>query len=97
MQKASDKPEPALSHLSIAETDPETIATYSLFRRTPSVEGVQAMPAHMEFLIDRQGYLRYRWSPAYGTRWSRMAELVKRIDSLNHEPARPPAPEGHVH
>ena len=91
------KAAPALSHLAIAETDPETIATYSLFRRTPSVEGVQAMPAHMEFLIDRQGYLRYRWSPAYGTRWSRMTDLVKRIDSLKHEPVRPPAPEGHVH
>lgn len=95
--KASDKPEPALSHVSIAETDPETIVTYNLFRRTPSVEGVPAMPAHVEFLIDRQGYLRYRWSPAYGTRWSRMAELLKQIDSLNREPARPPAPERHVH
>jgi copper resistance protein D len=94
---AFDKPESALSHLSIAETDPETITTYSLFRRTPSVEGVRAMPAHMEFLIDRQGYLRYRWSPAFGTRWSRMTELLKRIDSLNQEPAPPPAPEGHMH
>jgi putative copper export protein/mono/diheme cytochrome c family protein len=94
---ASDKPGSALSHLSIAVTDPETIATYSLFRRTLSVEGVPAMPPHMEFLIDRQGYLRYRWSPAYGTRWSRMTELVKRIASLNNEPAPPPAPEGHAH
>jgi putative copper resistance protein D len=55
------------------------------------------MPVHVEFLIDRQGYLRYRWSPAYGTRWSRIAELVKRIDSLNREPARSLAPERHVH
>ena len=55
------------------------------------------MPPHMEFLIDRQGYLRYRWSPVYGTGWDRMAELVKRIDLLNREPPRPPAPEGHVH
>jgi hypothetical protein len=97
---ASEKLEPALSHLSIAETDPETIAAYSLFLRTPSLEGVQAMPAHMEFLIDRQGYLRYlryRWGPAYGTRWSRIAELVKRIESLNDEPQPPPAPEAHVH
>jgi hypothetical protein len=51
----------------------------------------------MEFLIDRQGYLQNRWSPAYGAGWDRMAELVKRIDSLNREPNRPPAPEGHVH
>jgi copper resistance protein D len=99
MVKDAEAPDklPALAHLSIAETDPETIAAYSLFRRTPSVEGVPPMPAHMEFLIDRQGYLRYRWSPVYGTGWSRIAELAKRIDSLNREPSRPPAPEGHVH
>ena len=95
--EASARAEPELPHLSIAETDPETIDAYSLFRRTPSVEGVPAMPAHMEFLIDRQGYLRYRWSPAFGAGWDRMTELVKRVDSLNREPPRPPAPEGHVH
>jgi putative copper export protein/mono/diheme cytochrome c family protein len=94
--EALDKPL-ALAHLTIAETDPETVAAYSLFRRTVSVERVPPMPAHMEFLIDRQGYLRYRWSPEYGTGWSRIAELVKRIDVLNHEKPRPPAPEGHVH
>src|ERR1700704_1013953 len=89
----ADKPEPALSHPMIAETDPETIATYSLFRRTLSVEGVPAMPAHMEFLIDRQGYIRNRWSPAYGTRWSRMAEVINRVEAINREPPRPLASE----
>jgi putative copper resistance protein D len=95
--EASAKAEPELPHLAIAETDPSTIAAYSLFRRTPSIEGVPPMPTHMEFLIDRAGYLRYRWSPAYGAGWSHMAALVKRIDSLNREPPRPSAPEGHVH
>jgi putative copper export protein/mono/diheme cytochrome c family protein len=95
--KASDHPDPAPSLLSIAETDPETITAYSLFRRTLSVEGVPVMPAHMEFLIDRQGYLRYRWSPAYDTRWHRMTDLIKRIESLNQEPQRPPAAEAHAH
>jgi putative copper resistance protein D len=41
--EAADKLEPALSHLAIAQSDPETTAAYSLFRRTPSVEGVPAM------------------------------------------------------
>jgi putative copper resistance protein D len=95
--EASGKTELELPHLSIAETDPATIAAYGLFRRTASVEGVPAMPTHMEFLIDRAGYLRYRWSPAYGDGWSQIAALVTRIDSLNREPPRLPAPEGHVH
>src|ERR1700687_1315328 len=58
---SSSKAEPELPHLSVAETDPATVAAYSLFRRTPSVGRVPAMPTHIEFLIDRQGYLRYRW------------------------------------
>jgi putative copper resistance protein D len=95
--EASGKTELELPHLSIAETDTATIAAYGLFRRTASVEGVPPMPTHMEFLIDRAGYLRYRWSPAYGAGWSHIAALVTRIDSLNREPPRPPAPEGHVH
>jgi putative copper resistance protein D len=93
----SFKAELELPHLSITEADPATIAAYSVFRRTPSIEGVPPMPTHMEFLVDRQGYLRYRWSPAFGPGWDRMADLVKRIDALNAEKPRPPAPEGHVH
>jgi putative copper export protein/mono/diheme cytochrome c family protein/peroxiredoxin len=95
--EASGKTELGLPHLSIAETDPATVAAYGLFRRTASVEGVPPMPSHMEFLIDPEGYLRYRWSPAYGPGWDRMADLVKRIDALDGEKPRPPAPEGHVH
>ena len=95
--ETSAKAELELPHLAIADTDPATIAAYGLFRRTPSVEGVPPMPPHMEFLIDREGYLRYRWSPAYGPGWDRMAELVERIAALDREAARPPAPEGHLH
>ncbi|HEV2335176.1 MAG TPA: copper homeostasis membrane protein CopD, partial [Stellaceae bacterium] len=86
-----------LPHLAIADTDTATIATYSLFRRTASIEGVPPMPPHMEFLIDRSGYLRYRWSPVYGAGWDRMAALVDRVEAINREPPRPPAPEDHVH
>ena len=91
------KAEAELPHLRIVETDPATVAAYSLFRRTASVERVPAMPSHMEFLIDRRGYLRYRWSPAWGPGWDRMAALVERIKSLDGAPPQPPAHEGHVH
>lgn len=86
-----------LRRLTIAEAGPETVAAYGLFRRTASIDGVPAMPPHMEFLIDRQGYLRFRWSPEYGAGWNQVADLLKRVDFLNHETPRPPAPEGHVH
>ena len=51
----------------------------------------------MEFLIDRAGYLRFRWAPEYGAGWTDIAALLKEVDILNKEPARPPAPEAHIH
>ncbi|MBI1774064.1 MAG: CopD family protein [Proteobacteria bacterium] len=80
-----------------AAAGPETIATYRQFRRTSSVEGVPPMPEHLEFLVDRQGYLRFRWNPADGAGWQELANLLRRVEALNQEPPRPPAPEGHIH
>lgn len=87
----------ALRSTNIAETGPETATAYSVFRRTVSVDGVPPMSRHMEFLIDRAGYLRFRWAPEYGAGWSEVAALLKQVDMLNKEPPRAPAPEGHVH
>jgi putative copper resistance protein D len=82
----------------LATVGPEMAATYSLYRRTPSIEGVPPMPEHLEFLIDRQGYLRFRWNPEDGGGWGQVAALIERVEALNKEPPRPPAPEGgHVH
>jgi putative copper export protein/mono/diheme cytochrome c family protein len=87
----------ALGSANIAETGPETAIAYSVFRRTVSVDGVPPMSRHMEFLIDRAGYLRFRWAPEYGAGWSDVGALLKQVDLLNKEPPRAPAPEGHVH
>ena len=83
-----------LHHLRIAEAGPDVAAAYSLYRRKPSLEGVPPVPPHMEFLIDRSGYLRFRWIPAWGPGWNRMAALFKQVRLLNTEPPRPPAPMG---
>ncbi|HEV2301847.1 MAG TPA: copper homeostasis membrane protein CopD [Stellaceae bacterium] len=83
-----------LRHLRIAEAGPDVVAAYSLFRRKPSLEGVPPVPPHMEFLIDRSGYLRFRWIPAWGPGWDQMAALSSQVHVLNAEPPRPPAPMG---
>src|SRR5581483_7131732 len=44
----------------------EAAATYRQFRRDLSAEGQRPEPppaAHLELLVDRQGYLRARWLP----------------------------------
>jgi putative copper resistance protein D len=72
-----------------------------LFRRTlsnPDLAGEGTSPKHMEFLIDRYGYLRARWIPAVdGTGWTDIGELMRQIDQLNREKEIRPPPDDHVH
>jgi putative copper resistance protein D len=80
---------------------PEVARSYALFRRTlsnPDLAGEGTVPKHMEFLIDRYGYLRARWIPAVdGTGWTDIGELMRQIDQLNREKELRPPPDDHVH
>jgi putative copper resistance protein D len=76
---------------------PEAASSYGLFRRPEGVKAVPAMPGHMEFLIDRQGYLRARWIPDGRTGWSPVPGLLRELDRLAHEPPHPPAPRTTPH
>jgi len=79
----------------------EITRSYSLFRRTlsnPDLAGEGAMPKHMEFLIDRYGYLRARWIPAVdGTGWTDIGELMQQVEQLSREKELRPPPDDHVH
>jgi hypothetical protein len=50
----------------------------------------------MEFLIDRQGYLRARWTPV-GKGSRTMAAVLAEIQQLNQEAPTAPFPDEHVH
>jgi putative copper resistance protein D len=80
---------------------PEIVRSYALFRRTlsnPDLAGEGTTPNHMEFLIDRYGYLRARWIPAVdGSGWADIAELTRQIEQLNREKEIRPPPDDHVH
>lgn len=55
----------ALTFDPVMDGGQEAFATYTLFRRSLSATGTQPdppIPEHMEFLIDRQGYVRARWT-----------------------------------
>ena len=79
----------------------EIARSYTLFRRTlsnPDLAGEGTSPNHMEFLIDRYGYLRARWIPAVdGTGWTDIGELTQQIEQLNREKEIRPPPDDHVH
>lgn len=79
----------------------EISSSYTLFRRTlsiPDLFGEGTRPKHMEFLLDRFGYLRARWIPnGDGAGWTDMALLTEQITLLNQEPEILPPPGDHVH
>lgn len=67
----------------------EIVQSYSLFRRTmnrPDILGRGSTPDHMEFLIDRDGFLRARWIPSTDeSGWNDIELLTKQVDLLNKE------------
>jgi putative copper resistance protein D len=79
----------------------EIANSYALFRRTlsiPDLFGEGTRQTHMEFLIDRFGYLRARWIPnGDGPGWTDMALLAQQISQLNQEREILPPPGDHVH
>jgi putative copper resistance protein D len=77
----------------MAEPDSSIVAAYAMFHRSAG----GAAPAHIEFLIDRQGYLRARWTPGEAPGWDPLSELLRQVEILNREKPRAPAPRRHVH
>ncbi|SOD40281.1 CopD family protein [Nitrosovibrio sp. Nv4] len=83
----------------------EIVQSYKLFRRTlgkPDLLGAGTLPPHMEFLVDRFGYLRARWIPEAdgggdGSGWANTEMLIRQIAQLNREEEILPPPGDHVH
>ncbi|SEL05215.1 c-type cytochrome [Nitrosovibrio tenuis] len=79
----------------------EVVQSYALFRRTlskPDLLGEGTLPRHMEFVIDRFGYLRARWIPdADGPGWNHADMLLQQLAQLNREKEILPPPGDHVH
>jgi putative copper resistance protein D len=54
--------------------------------------------SHMEFLIDRFGYIRGRWiADEEPDGWSSTDRLLQQVDKLNAEPQLIPPPDNHIH
>ena len=80
----------------LAEPDATLVAAYAMFTRT--IAGPPpAAPRHVEFLIDRQGYIRARSVEPGRDRWITVPELVRQTVLLNKEKSRAAAPRRHAH
>jgi putative copper resistance protein D len=85
----------------VGDGSEEIAASYALFRRT--LDNARTgesgpIPSHLEFLIDRYGYLRARWIPDDSPLgWSNEAQLLEQLRLLKAEPRIKPPPDDHLH
>jgi putative copper resistance protein D len=93
--------QPPLLFPVITDGAAEIAATYALLSRglgPRELSARAAPPRHVEFLLDRQGYIRARWLPgAPGRGWDDLPMLVDQILLLDKETPAGPPPDEHVH
>jgi putative copper resistance protein D len=78
------------------EGSEEIVAAYSVLARAALPSPVTSL-THVEFLIDRQGWVRTRWIPGEAPAWSNLAVLLAEVARLDKEALAAPPPEDHVH
>lgn len=75
--------------------------TYKLYRRVrtvPDLNGPGLTPEHIEFIIDRFGYLRARWNSQFeGFGYQNNNALTQQLGLLNKEDEIMPPPGEHAH
>ncbi len=84
----------------VTQSASEIATSYALSRRTlrqPDLLGRGSNPDHIEFLIDRYGYLRARWLPiAEESGWADINLLTEQISLLSQEKRILPPPIDYV-
>ncbi|MGH7301472.1 MAG: TlpA family protein disulfide reductase, partial [Candidatus Rokuibacteriota bacterium] len=92
---------PAILFPVITDGAAEIATTYTLLSRGLGPRALAPSPAaahHVEFLLDRQGYVRARWVPGTpGAGWDDLQTLVDQILLLDKETPAGPPPDEHVH
>ena len=85
----------------VTEQTESMVTTYSLFVRSKVRNldvSISSPLTHIDFIIDRFGYLRARWIPEANTRhWTDAPLLLKELEKLALEPQILPPPDEHVH
>ncbi len=97
-----DLPQPPLRALQFVRTEARPIwSTYSLLSRSFADRGdddaLGVRRTHVEFLVDRFGYLRARWIPGESSGWADISRLLVQTKALMVEPEIEPPPDDHVH
>jgi putative copper resistance protein D len=79
-----------------AIASPKVANAYAMFARQADGSNEGAWK-HLEFLVDRHGYLRVRWIGVPDAAFERTTDTLSQIDLLMREPPRAPVQWGHRH
>jgi hypothetical protein len=81
----------------LARVGSDVTETYAMFECPSAISCASPTPSHVEWLIDRGGYVRARWFgvPAAGV--DRTAEIVTDARQLQKEPSGSAAQPEHGH
>ncbi len=89
-----------LPYFVVTQGAKEIVDSFMLWRRTvshPDIIGRGSNPEHIEFLFDKNSYLRARWIPSRDQKgWSDIDYLVKQVEQLQQEQTKFPIPEEFV-
>ena len=90
--------DPPILYPVVTDGAPDIVRAYGLLASPPRrLAADPAATPHIELLVDRQGYVRARWTPAdAGPGWADLALLRREIEALSRDAPAPP-PEEHVH
>ena len=80
-----------------AFADHDVGAAYAMFATVEENAARPTVPSHVEFLLDRQGYLRARWLGIPHDGAKQTAAILDQVAVLNEEPPHEVAPESHMH
>ena len=81
----------------VVKVSSDVLKTYALFERKSQLGASSRAPHHIEFLIDRAGYMRARWSPDENSGWTRISDLLDQVWRLERLGTVRAAVGGHVH
>jgi putative copper export protein/mono/diheme cytochrome c family protein len=77
----------------------DIVSVWTAYRRTtvdPDEDNQETSIGHMEFLIDRFGYVRARWRTDEGL-FPAVPEILRQAQLIGSEPQLHPSPDEHVH
>jgi peroxiredoxin len=81
----------------VASFDRLIIAAYGIVAPMDSDQDDRSGPKHAEFLIDRQGYIRARWTPNNGSAWLQVPYLLSQLPAMDRGKPQPSVSRDHDH